>query len=318
MFSVMLAFTPHPETRTSIHRHKYRAAVCLFACIILFYKLVSYDSPTVTQLLVPIPPKIWQIYFPFGSSPLDVPDNLIQTWPAVNQDYEYTLMSEEGANRFVQEHFSSHPEVIDAYVNLRTPILRVDFLRYLILASQGGVYSDTDTAALKPIKEWIPVGLEGTIHAVIGIEYDQGNDKPYYGMSVPLQFCQWTIAASAGHPILNTVITMVVEALKKARTKHQISVGEHDPTDEEVMTLTGPVIWTEAVFKVLSETMKTTIDARNVTGLKEPKLFGDVLILPINAFGSGQEHSNSWRGDGNPPDALVRHSWKGSWKHSWR
>ena len=37
-----------------------------------------------------------------------------------------------------------------------------------------------------------------------------------------------------------------------------------------------------------------------------------VLILPINAFGSGQAHSNS--GSPDEDTALVQHLFKGSWK----
>ena len=37
-----------------------------------------------------------------------------------------------------------------------------------------------------------------------------------------------------------------------------------------------------------------------------------VLILPVNAFGSGQAHSKSGSPDANT--ALVQHLFKGSWK----
>lgn len=39
-----------------------------------------------------------------------------------------------------------------------------------------------------------------------------------------------------------------------------------------------------------------------------------VLVLPINAFGSGQMHSKSGSLEGNT--ALVQHLFKGSWKVS--
>lgn len=42
-----------------------------------------------------------------------------------------------------------------------------------------------------------------------------------------------------------------------------------------------------------------------------PKIL-TVLILPINAFGSGQMHSKS--GDPDENTALVQHHFKGSWK----
>ena len=48
------------------------------------------------------------------------------------------------------------------------------------------------------------------------------------------------------------------------------------------------------------------------TGNADLQTFPTVLILPINAFGSGQAHSNS--GSPEDPTALVHHLFKGSWK----
>jgi mannosyltransferase OCH1-like enzyme len=39
-------------------------------------------------------------------------------------------------------------------------------LRYLILYANGGVYSDIDTKALKPISTWIPEQLKNKVNAV--------------------------------------------------------------------------------------------------------------------------------------------------------
>ena len=49
-----------------------------------------------------------------------------------------------------------------------------------------------------------------------------------------------------------------------------------------------------------------------VSNLVEPYQIGDVLILPINAFGSGQLHSESKQPD--ECDPLVVHSFAGSWR----
>ena len=55
----------------------------------------------------------------------------------------------------------------------------------------------------------------------------------------------------------------------------------------------------------------------NFTGMKEPRLFGDILILPVDGFATGQGHSGASNHGEDPPTAMVRHQWKGSWKHGW-
>jgi alpha 1,6-mannosyltransferase len=49
-----------------------------------------------------------------------------------------------------------------------------------------------------------------------------------------------------------------------------------------------------------------------VSELTEPWQIDDVLILPINAFGSGQLHSGSRMPE--ECDPLVVHSFAGSWR----
>lgn len=48
-----------------------------------------------------------------------------------------------------------------------------------------------------------------------------------------------------------------------------------------------------------------------VTG---PRLYGDVVILPVDAFGMGQMHSNSTHDGAIPDAALLRHRFRGSWR----
>lgn len=262
-----------------------------------------------------IPQKIWQIYF--GYSPLSDFKDPLQSWIEKNQDCAYTLVSDKGGDRFVQEHYADQPEVLRAFLDLHFPVLRSDFLRYLLLNAAGGAYSDLDTAAIKPFRDWVPPELRSKVRAIVGIEYDQRDDEPYIGMSgTRLQFCQWTMAASPHHPILEKIIASVVKALHALAAKHQTSIHELQPTDDEVVAVTGPTIWTQAVMESLADSTGTSMSYVNITKLKEPTLFGDILILPIDAFGIGQPHSGSTR-DGPADHAYIRHLFKGSWKHDW-
>lgn len=274
---------------------------------------LAYSYPTPS--LEAIPQKIWQIYF--GYSPLSDFTEPLQSWISKNQDCPYTLVSDKGGNSFVSEHYAQHPDVLKAFLDLRVPVLRSDFLRYLLLNAVGGVYSDLDTVALTPIRDWVPSELRDKVHAIIGIEYDQGDDEPYIGMSATrLQFCQWTMAASAGHPILQKIIKRVVVALYDLARRHKTTIHELQPSDDEVIETTGPTPWTEAVMESLSEATGTNMSYLNMTGMKKPTLFGDILILPIDGFGIGQPHSGSTRGGGED-GAYAKHLFKGSWKHGW-
>ena len=190
----------------------------------------------------------------------------------------------------------------------------------MILESEGGIYSDLDTVAIKSVRDWIPREMRSKVHAVVGVEYDQLDKEPYYGMNEPLQFCQWTMATSRGHPIMRDIVIKVVAALNEAvERSNNTSIADFQPTDDDdVVQISGPVIWTRAVLDFMSEATGTEISYLNITGMNEPRLFGDVLVLPIDGFGAGQPHSNSTREENvGPGDIFVRHQWKGSWKHGW-
>lgn len=263
-----------------------------------------------------IPPRIWQIFF--GYTPLDDFAPALQTWISKNQDYSYTLMSNEGANDFARKHYSDRPDILEPFLQLNFHVLRSDLLRYMILESEGGIYSDLDTVVAKSVRDWIPQEMRSSVHAVVGVEYDQLDEEPYYGMKERIQFCQWTMAASRGHPIMKKIVKKVVAALHETAERNNTSIADFKPLDEEVVQVSGPVIWTQAVMEAMSEGTGTEMSYLNITGMTEPRLFGDVLVLPIDGFGAGQPHSNSTRDEHQGPgDFYVRHQWKGSWKHGW-
>jgi len=261
-----------------------------------------------------IPHNLWQVFL--GYSPFDGLGDTIQQWVKVNQDYSYVLVSAEGAKTFVKEHYSERPHILQTYFEIKFPIFQSDLLRYMLLEARGGVYSDVDTTPNKPVREWIPQDLQPYTHAIVGIEYDQlGDPEPSHGLHDRISFCQWTLASSKGHPLMENILEEVIKAIHALAKRHRIKVSELQPTDDEVLNTTGPAIWTRVVFESLSIAAGSEVTYRNVTGLKAPRLFGDILVLPINGFGTGQPHSGSNR-DGDD-SALIRHQFKGSWKHGW-
>lgn len=179
----------------------------------------------------------------------------------------------------------------------------------MLLESEGGIYSDPDTAALKPVDEWIPPTLTSKVHAVVGIEYDQAEGEVDPGVEGPrLRFCQRIIAASRGHPLISRMVNDVVEGVQALAMEKEMRIAEVRSSDEEVVEFSGSGVWTRAVLETLSEATGSEVSYRNFTEMKEPRFFGDVLVLPVGGFETGQLGEGSLReGSG---DALVRHGWK--------
>lgn len=165
-----------------------------------------------------IPKIIWQTYKdPYDTLP-EYMKKEAEGWQKVNPDYQYNYMDDEQAAQFVKEEYGQ--EVYDLFMSVPVGVMRGDMWRYLIIYKYGGIYADLDTVCIKPIDTWI---IEDKDFIVCPEHQDH--------------FCQWTFAASAGNPILKTVIDLMIERLKSA-----------DYTMPHfVHYLTGPGMWTSGI-----------------------------------------------------------------------
>ncbi|TLS30564.1 hypothetical protein PpBr36_03389 [Pyricularia pennisetigena] len=267
-----------------------------------------------------IPPNIWQVMLPkaWGDDTPVKSDALKQTasWLAMNKDYRYTLVGEDGGKGFVNHYFGNNETIVSLFNSLPNVGMKSDLLRYLLLYVEGGVYTDTDTVALKPIDQWVPKAFRNQTRLVVGIEYDQRNGVRWADIHDTIQFCQWTIAAAPRHPVFQMMISRIIESWEHLKRKYNPDgqTPTWKPSDIEVLNSTGPGAWTDVVWEYLQQTDDSLTDLRNISYLASPKLFRDALILPIDAFGMGQLHSGSTHDGTIPEDALVRHLFGGSWR----
>ena len=262
------------------------------------------------------PRRMWQT-FKAGAGGLDEGDReAVNTWTQRNPRWRHELITRESAESYVRNTFRKQPEYAETFIDIQDSIFRADLIRYLVLLGDGGIYSDIDTKCLKPIDEWIPKKYNGIVNVVVGVEYDtrNGEDPRWGDWTLDLQFATWAILAKPGHPVLETTVRNVVQAVKALALKKGQTVSTVVPHFKEVLDTTGPAIFTRSVFESISKSIGSDFTWKNVTKLTEPRLVDDVLILPINAFGSGQLHSHS--GKPEDKDALVHHLFKGSWKAS--
>ena len=263
-------------------------------------------------MLPSFPRKIWQTSKASAAALEEDDRRAIQSWLKLNQKHRYEIITRFSAESYVNEKFSNRPDILETFQDLQDPILRADLIRYLVLLGDGGVYSDIDTMCLIPIEDWIPQAYRDKTSLVIGVEYDSLGQGRWVDWTLDLQFATWAMLSKPGHLAMEITVDRVVQRLRKLAQNQGTTVAGIKPSFREVLDTTGPALFTNAVFESLSFTTGTNFTWLNVTGLVSARLVGDVLILPINAFGSGQQHSNSGSPEGET--ALVHHLFKGSWK----
>jgi len=273
-----------------------------------------------------IPKIIWQTW-KTGPADSSFPTNFRNTqkkWTqrAQDQGIQYSLITDDVAGSLLENLYAETPLVLQAYNLLPTVILKADFFRYLILFARGGIYSDMDTVPLKSLNEWgsvtgskmnqlvmdhrqsfIPYKnidrdqLSATRAAqqpglVIGIEADPDRDDWQEWYARRIQFCQWTMQAKPGHPLLRELILNITATtlqsvagsasaskngvqlldpsnLKDYNVNYRWLRGQDPKYDHnqlktkknvdgtDIMNWTGPGIFTDIVFEYFSNLIQS-------------------------------------------------------------
>lgn len=273
---------------------------------------------------------IWQTWKVGPDSP-DFPNkyrSCSDSWTQRNPGYKHNVITDAQCDAMINDIYRTVPDVAEAWNAMPKSILKADFFRYLILFARGGVYSDIDTMGLKPIEQWVSANetiYEKTNDAglVVGIEADP--DRPDWAewYARRIQFCQWTIQAKKGHPMLRELIGEITELTLDRKKKGQLKKVLGKDVGGDIMNWTGPGIWTDMVFRYMNnivqpeQNFKTRkyddiVTWKMFTGLEVPMVLEDVLILPITSFspdvGQMGAHSSSH------PMAYAKHMFLGSWK----
>ncbi|KAL8793222.1 MAG: hypothetical protein Q9195_004158 [Heterodermia aff. obscurata] len=307
-----------------------RIVLFVFAAIACLLFLTSTSTPAIRQLSLrkpsvsepQIPNQVWQCYTTVGPRNTSITHhsalkatkigaNIVASWFPVDGDWSYRFIGSEVGTKFVKEHFKYQQDVVDVYTSLRVPVMVSDFLRYLLLAGEGGIYADSDVEMIKPLQDWVPEDYRNVTRAMVGIEVDHAS-KEAEDDGWAFRFTQHTLVAAKGHPIMTNMVRNVTDKMLALAEEKHTKMSELELHDRDVVRITGPRGFKDIVFEHLSKETDSTVGWRNLTGMKEPKLFGDTLIVPINFFAGGQSHSGS---DGSSPDKRVQHYWKGTWRH---
>ena len=265
-------------------------------------------APTATPSAVEIPEKIWYKLGPRGVS--QKAREWIDSCLDQNPTYKPEFMTDLSGDEYVKERFAHRPDIVASFLALPFPILKADFLRYLLLFNEGGIYSDLDVSCEDtPIRDWIPAQYKNDANVVVGWEFDYG-----WGNSFTRQFATWTIMARPGSPHILMVLEDILVGLREKTEEYNITIAEMTwAMVGDVVDLTGPRRMTRSILKSLKASLGGNFDENSIAAIFEPKLVGDVLILPGYSFALS---SNHYKSEDPQSPALVTHHFDGSWKNN--
>ena len=186
------------------------------------------------------PRKIWQTART-GPARLDHNDRTsVRSWIKTNPKHRYEILTQYSAESYVKDRFSHRPDIEEVFVDLQAPILRADFIRYLVLLGDGGAYSDMDTESLAPIENWVPsTYATNEVNLVVGIEYDKLDGNRWKDWPLDLQFCTWAILAKPGHGLLEKTVDRVLARLKALAREQETTVAGINASYDDVLSSLG-------------------------------------------------------------------------------
>ncbi|KAJ5852138.1 uncharacterized protein N7529_011523 [Penicillium soppii] len=257
-----------------------------------------------------IPDKVWH-----SAKTDDISESQrkwVDSWSSTTPECRQELLTDRSGEAFVRAYYQeTRPDIVEIIESLSIPILRADLLRYLIVLAEGGYWSDLDVTLEKPLSDWVPAEYKDqNIDMIVGLEFDFAYRGPE--AEVASQFCNWVFAAQPSSRNLVVIVNTVINKLKEIAKTNNVSIsGIKLEMLKDVVNVTGPKIMTIAILESLGQLLKRTVDDRDFSGIKHPKLVGDVLIMPGVSFAAAQNGFPTDQGD-----ALVTHHYEGSWKQA--
>lgn len=313
--SLMMLFPPS----SGFPRSKIVTLALTTIIVFLLYRFRSFAQFTPIRYqqasappITTFPRKIWYKLGPKGMS------DEVRNWTnsCIEQNHEHTavFLTDAAADSWFRMSYAFRPDIVETYLNLSVPILKADLLRYLLLFAEGGVWSDPDVSCEVPIDDWIPPQYKNNTSLLVGWEFDVG-----WGEGVLHQLNSWIIMAKPELPHMMMAIEDILQGLYDVCEKHGVMIADVTlPMVGDIVDFTGPRRLTRSVYKSLQKTLNAT-DAefkpleKSTWFIREPKMLGDVLVLPGFSFARSM---NTYDETGIVGPPLVKHHYLGSWKNN--
>jgi alpha 1,6-mannosyltransferase len=159
--------------------------------------------------------------------------------------------------------------------------------------------------------EWVPAEYKDDAGLVVGWEFDIGWEGEYIR-----QFTSWTIMAKPKSPHMMQVINDILESLLEKQTKGGFTIESATLENVgDVVEFSGPRRLTRSIYKSLGKQLNRTVGVDDMKEIYQPKLIGDVLVMPGRLFASS---ANRYEPNDEPrlPPQLVTHHYAGTWKNN--
>ncbi|KAI9222360.1 nucleotide-diphospho-sugar transferase [Blastocladiella britannica] len=237
----------------------------------------------------------------------------VDGWQIKNPSATVLVWTDADTNAFVQLHF---PAWWPVYSRLPRNVMKVDIVRNMLLAVYGGVWADIDACPLRPLSDW---GLGASDKLVVGTEADMESSVWPTHFARKFQFCTWTFASVPGHPVMAEFLHRTGAKLDERRNTsgaYSPPITDGDVLDFTGISMTGPGMFTDAVFSYLGQHGDTSFDAMHF--MPSRMHFGDATVLPLWQFSPGSTQTGTSRPTYSrnhlDPEALVLHLFLGSWR----
>lgn len=197
-----------------------------------------------------IPKHIWRIFITQGTKQVPLPDIALQTERTLrdlNPEYEITMVDNKFIEPFIRENYGDIVWNYYLRINPSYGAVRADFLRYLILYKEGGIYTDLKISVSKPFRETIRENdrlllshwdnLPGEEHE--GWGHLEGLEEMPRG-----EYIMGFIPVAPGHPFLRE---MLVEVMRNIDTYNPYV---HNTGFTGTLRLTGPGPYTLVAMRM--------------------------------------------------------------------
>lgn len=206
--------------------------------------------------------------------------SFVDSWRANHPGWEWRLWTDKANLQFVA---SKYPSLLDLYTSFPHNIQRVDFIRYLILSTYGGVYVDLDLECIRPIG---PL-LEGQA-CVLALEH--ADHARWHG--VPFIVSNALMASTPGHRLFDKIIAEVI-AYEQTPLEANLTVLES----------TGPLMLTRLLRRSPEDETVRVLESRyffplSLTAADRARGYDLRPLLPIlspDIHGIHWHDGNWWR-----------------------